>query len=308
MDQLKAMEIFVEVARQRSFSGAARRLGITRAMVSKNVLALEEKLNARLLHRSTRDVSLTDVGQAYLEPCALAVAQAQEAARVVTHAGIELAGPLRIQAPSSFGSEWLADAVARFSLPHPQLTPSLHVDDALLDPIEHGFDLTIRVGGIPDSRALAIRPLAPCKGVLCAAPSYLARAGRPDTPEDLHRHQCLHFSHLTGGIVWHFKRGKEETTVRITPAFTANNGLVLQHAALRGLGIVYTTTFLAWRDILEGRLVPVLSEWSLPLNHLSALYPASRQPSPKVRALIDFLLAEYQPVPPWDKALADAGF
>jgi len=308
MDQLKAMEIFVEVARQRSFSGAARRLGITRAMVSKNVLALEEKLNARLLHRSTRDVSLTDVGQAYLEPCALAVAQAQEAARVVTHAGIELAGPLRIQAPSSFGSEWLADAVARFSLPHPQLTPSLHVDDALLDPIEHGFDLTIRVGGIPDSRALAIRPLAPCIGVLCAAPAYLARAGRPDTPEELHRHQCLHFSHLTGGIVWHFKRGQEETTVRITPAFTANNGLVLQHAALRGLGIVYTTTFLAWRDILEGRLVPVLSEWSLPLNHLSALYPASRQPSPKVRALIDFLLAEYQPVPPWDKALADAGF
>ncbi|WP_395402054.1 LysR family transcriptional regulator [Pseudoduganella sp. UC29_106] len=308
MDQLRAMEIFVEVARQRSFSGAARRLGITRAMVSKNVLALEEKLKARLLHRSTRDVSLTDVGQAYLEPCALAVAQAQEAARVVTHAGIELAGPLRIQAPSSFGSEWLADAVARFSLPHPQLTPSLHVDDALLDPIEHGFDLTIRVGGIPDSRALAIRPLAPCVGVLCAAPAYLARWGKPSSPEDLHRHQCLHFSHLTGGIAWHFKRGDDETTVRVTPAFTANNGLVLQHAALRGLGIVYTTTFLAWRDILEGRLVPVLGEWSLPLNHLSALYPASRQPSPKVRALIDFLLVEYQPVPPWDKALSEAGF
>ena len=308
MDQLRAMEIFVEVARQRSFSGAARRLGITRAMVSKNVLALEEKLNARLLHRSTRDVSLTDVGQAYLEPCALAVAQAQEAARVVTHAGIELAGPLRIQAPSSFGSEWLADAVARFCLPHPQLMPSLHVDDALLDPIEHGFDLTIRVGGIPDSRALAIRPLAPCVGVLCAAPSYLARWGKPVSPEELHRHQCLHFSHLTGGTTWHFKRGDDETTVRVTPAFTANNGLVLQHAALRGLGIVYTTTFLAWRDILEGRLVPVLGEWSLPLNHLSALYPASRQPSPKVRALIDFLLAEYQPVPPWDKALSEAGF
>ena len=307
MDQLRAMEIFVEVARQRSFSAAARRLGITRAMVSKNVLALEERLNARLLHRSTRDVSLTDVGQAYLEPCALAVAQAQEAARVVTHAGIELAGPLRIQAPSSFGSEWLADAIARFSLPHPQLTPSLHVDDALLDPIEHGFDLTIRVGGIPDSRALAIRPLAPCVGVLCAAPSYLEKWGTPSSPEDLHRHQCLHFSHLTGGTAWHLKRGGDETSVRVAPSFTANNGLVLQHAALRGLGIVYTTTFLAWRDILAGRLVPVLGEWSLPLNHLSALYPASRQPSPKVRALIDFLLAEYQPVPPWDKALADAG-
>ncbi|WP_426339444.1 LysR substrate-binding domain-containing protein [Pseudoduganella sp. S-14] len=307
MDQLKAMEIFVEVARQRSFSGAARRLGMTRAMVSKHVIALEERLNARLLHRSTRDVSLTDAGQAYLEPCALAVLQAQEAARVVTHAGVELAGPLRIQAPSSFGSEWLADAVARFSLPHPQLSPLLHVDDALLDPIEHGFDLTIRVGGIPDSRALAIRPLAPCRGILCASPAYLARAGRPEIPEDLHRHQCLHFSHLTGGIAWHFARGEEQATVRVTPAFTANNGMVLQHAALRGLGIVYTTTFLAWRDLIEGRLVPVLADWDLPLNHLSALYPATRQLSPKVRALIDFLLAQYQPVPPWDKALVDAG-
>jgi DNA-binding transcriptional LysR family regulator len=143
--------------------------------------------------------------------------------------------------------------------------------------------------------------------VLCASPAYLARAGRPEAPEDLHRHQCLHFSHLTGGIAWHFARGEEQSTVRVTPAFTANNGLVLQHAALRGLGIVYTTTFLAWRDIIEGRLVPVLADWELPLNHLSALYPATRQLSPKVRALIDFLVAEYQPVPPWDQALGDAG-
>ena len=155
------MEIFIEVARQRSFSEAGRRLGLTRAMVSKHVLQLEERLNARLLHRSTREVSLTDAGQAYLAPCTAAVAQAREAARAVASAGAgaELAGPLRIQAPSSFGSEWLAGAVARFNLLHPQLSPSLHVDDALLDPIEHGFDLTIRVGGIPDVHALAIRPL-----------------------------------------------------------------------------------------------------------------------------------------------------
>ncbi|UGQ45405.1 LysR family transcriptional regulator [Massilia endophytica] len=303
MDQLRAMEIFVEVARLRSFSGAARKLGMTRAMVSKHVLQLEDRLGARLLHRSTREVSLTDAGQAYLEPCSAAVLQAQEAARVVTHAGAELAGPLRIQAPSSFGSEWLADSLARFCLPHPQLQPLLHVDDALLDPIEHGFDLTIRVGGIPDSSALAIRPLAPCRGVLCASPAYLAKFGQPKAPEDLHAHRCLHFSHLTGGTAWHFRRGAEETTIRVKAAFTANNGLVLQHAALRGLGIVYSTSFLAWRELLDGSLVQVLPEWELPLNHLSALYPASRRPSPKVRALIDFLLAEYSPVPPWDRAL-----
>jgi DNA-binding transcriptional LysR family regulator len=309
MDQLRAMEIFVEVARLRSFSEAGRRLGLTRAMVSKHILQLEDKLQARLLHRSTREVSLTDVGQAYLEPCMAAVAQAQEAGRVVSQvaqAGAELVGPLRIQAPSSFGSEWLAEAVARFNLLHPQLSPMLYVDDALLDPIEHGFDLTIRVGGIPDVHALAMRPLAPCRAVLCASPEYLARHGNPQTPQDLHQHKCLHFSHLTDGTAWHFTKGGEQQTVRVQAAFTANNGLVLQQAAQRGLGIVYNTTFLAWRALMEGTLVPVLGDWELPLNHLSALYPASRQPSPKVRALIDFLVAEYQPVPPWDRELAAA--
>jgi DNA-binding transcriptional LysR family regulator len=307
MDQLRAMEIFVEVARQRSFSEAGRRLGLTRAMVSKHILQLEERLQVRLLHRSTREVSLTDAGQAYLEPCTATVAQAREAARAVASAGDELAGPLRIQAPSSFGSEWLAGAVARFNLLHPQLSPSLHVDDALLDPIEHGFDLTIRVGGIPDVHALAIRPLAPCRAVLCASPAYLERHGTPHTPDDLHAHRCLHFSHLTAGTAWHFTKGEERATVRVQAAFTANNGLVLQQAAQQGLGIVYHTTFLAWRALLEGSLVPVLTDWELPLNHLSALYPASRQPSPKVRALIDHLVAEYQPVPPWDRALQAAG-
>lgn len=304
MDQLRAMEIFVEVARQRSFSEAARRLGLSRAMVSKHILQLEERLNVRLLHRSTRDVSLTDAGQAYLPPCEAAVRQAQEATRIVAHAGDTLAGPLRIQAPSSFGVTWLADALARFSLPHPQLTPLLHVDDALLDPIAHGFDLTIRVGGIPDSRALAIRPLAPCRAVLCATPDYLRRHGMPREPGDLAGHRCLHFSHLTDGTAWHFERAGERRTVHVDAAFTSNNGLVLHHAALQGAGIVYSTTFLAWRELQAGTLVAVLPDWELPLNHLSALYPASSRLSPKVRKLIDFLVAEYQPVPPWDVVLA----
>jgi len=308
------MEIFVEVAQQRSFTAAGQRLGLSRAMVSKTIMQLEDKLNARLLHRSTREVSLTDAGRAYLAPCMATVSQAQDAARSVAQVvqtGAALAGPLRIQAPSSFGSAWLADAVARFSLLHPQLRAELFVDDALLDPIRHGFDLTIRVGGIPDSSALAMRPLAPCRAVLCASPAYLAQWGVPQTPQDLLDHQCLHFSHLTDGTNWHFQRGEgsslEELSVRVQAGFTANNGLVLQQAAKQGLGIVYSTTFLAWRALLDGSLVPVLSGWSLPLNYLSALYPASRQLSPKVRALIDFLVLEYQPAPLWDRELAAAG-
>lgn len=303
MDQLHAMEIFVEVARLRSFSAAGRRLGLTRAMVSKYIMQLESRLDARLLYRSTREVSLTEAGEAYLAPCIATIEQAREAARSISPAGAELAGPLRIQAPSSFGSTWLADALARFSLRHPRLQPSLYVDDALLDPIRHGFDLTIRVGGIPDTTGLAMRKLAPCRGVLCASPDYLARAGVPEAPEELLQHQCLHFSHLTDGTSWNFSRGKEQRTVRVNACFTANNGLVLHQAALRGLGVVYSTTFLAWRDLLDGTLVQVLPQWELPLNDLSALYPAGRQLSPKVRALIDFLVEEYQPLPPWDTAL-----
>ena len=137
-----------------------------------------------------------------------------------------LAGPLRIQAPSSFGSAWLADAVARFSLLHPLVRAELFVDDALLDPIRHGFDLTIRVGGIPDSSALAMRPLAPCRAVLCASPTYLAQWGVPQTPQDLLQHQCLHFSHLTDGTHWHFQRGegeqREEVGVRVQSTETAS--------------------------------------------------------------------------------------
>ncbi|RSZ57754.1 LysR family transcriptional regulator [Massilia atriviolacea] len=300
------MEIFVEVARLRSFSAAGRRLGLTRAMVSKHIMQLEAKLDARLLHRSTRDVSLTEAGEAYLAPCLATVEQAREAARAISPAGAALAGALRIQAPSGFGSAWLADAVARFSLRHPLLTPSLFVDDALLDPIRHGFDLTIRVGGIPDSSGLAMRRLAPCRGVLCASPAYLDKWGVPHTPEDLLAHQCLHFSHLTDGTSWHFTRAGERRTVRVNAGFTANNGLVLQQAAERGLGIVYNTTFLAWQKLIDGALLPVLPEWELPLNDLSALYPASRQLSPKVRSLVDFLVEEYR-VAPWDLALAQAG-
>jgi DNA-binding transcriptional LysR family regulator len=304
MNQLQAMEIFVEVARLKSFSAAGRSLGLTRAVVSKNIMQLEALLNVRLLYRSTREVSLTDAGQAYLVPCAASVEQVRAAAQAINPAGSALAGPLRIQAPSSFGSQWLADAVARFSLRHRLLQPSLHVDDALLDPIRHGFDLTIRVGGIPDTSGLSLRRLAPCRAVLCASPAYLAAHGMPATPGELANHQCLHFSHLTDGTSWQFTKGGQQATVRVNAGFTSNNGLVLQQAALRGLGIVYSTTFLAWRDLLDGTLVRVLPDWELPLNDLTALYPATRQPSNKVRALIDFLVEEYQPVPPWDAALA----
>ena len=294
MDQLHAMEVFAEVARLGSFSAAGRRLGLTRAMVSKTIMQLEARLDARLLYRSTREVSLTEAGQAYLGPCIATVEQAREAARAISPAGAELAGPLRIQAPSSFGSEWLADAVARFSLRHPLLRASLFVDDALLDPIRHGFDLTIRVGGIPDTGGLALRSLAPCRGVLCASPAYLEQWGMPQTPEALLAHRCLHFSHLTDGTSWHFAKGAQRATVSVNASFTANNGLVLHQAALRGLGIVYSTTFLAWRNLLDGSLVLFSHSYPIAPQPLS-LCEAYAEAFAKVWRRLDEVLAKARP-------------
>jgi DNA-binding transcriptional LysR family regulator len=301
MDTLKAMEVFCEVARQRSFSEAGRRLGISRALVSKHIAALEQHLQIRLLHRSTREVSLTGQGLAFLTPCEEAVQQARAALALAAHSSDQLRGILRLQAPASFASEWLADSLARFGLDHPALQIELHADDALLDPVRHGFDLSIRVGGIPDQFGLQMRTLAPCRGLLCASPAYLTRAGIPAHPSELTQHRCLHFSHLTQGARWQFQRGDEHCEVTVSPVFSANNGRALHQAALAGAGIVYHTSFLAARDIAAGRLQVVLPDWQVPLNHLTALYPATRRLSPAVRALIDVLVREFSPVPEWDK-------
>lgn len=303
MDQLTAMRAFVAVAQHCNFSAAGRELGMSRARVSRLIQQLEAQLGVSLLQRSTRDVSLTDNGLCYLAPCSACVEQARLAQQALQQNSDQLSGPLRVQAPTSFASEWLADALARFGLQHPDLQISLHVDDKLLDPIRHGFDLSIRVGGVPDSSGLQMRRLAPCHGLLCASPAYLKQHGMPQHPKDLQQHRCLHFSHLTDGRHWQFEQGASRLSVEVPVSFSSNNGKVLHQAALCGAGIAYSTSFLAWQDLLAGRLVSVLGDWQLPLNDFTALYPASRRISPKVRALIDFLIVEYQPETPWDRAL-----
>ena len=154
---------------------------------------------------------------------------------------------------------------------------------------------------LPDQFGLQMRTLAPCRGLLCASPAYLARAGIPAHPAELTQHRCLHFSHLTQGARWQFQRDDEHCEVTVSPVFSANNGRALHQAALAGAGIVYHTSFLAARDIAAGRLQVVLPDWQVPLNHLTALYPATRRLSPAVRALIDVLVSEFSPLPEWDR-------
>ncbi len=299
MDQLSAMQIFLAVADHGSLSEAGRALNLSRALVSKRILQLEQHLQARLFHRSTRELSLTEQGRAYLEPCRACVMQAQLAQQALQFSQQQLQGELRLQAPSSFGSSWLAQSLARFALRHPQLRCHLHLDDRLLDPIKHGFDLSLRVGGLPDSHGLQMRVLAPCTGLLCASPAYLREFGEPQHPDELTQHRCLHFSHLSQGTNWQMQKGEELCKVAIPAHFSSNNGLVLHQAVLAGLGIAYHVDFLAWQALQRGELQLVLSDWQLPLNHFTLLYPTSKKISANLRALIDFLLEEFRAPLPW---------
>lgn len=304
MDQLHAMEIFLAVADHGSLSEAGRALNISRALVSKRILQLEQSLQARLFHRSTRELSLTPQGRAYLEPCRACVTQAHAARLALQFSQQALQGELRLQAPSSFGSSWLAASLARFALRYPDLRCHLHLDDRLLDPIKHGFDLSLRVGGIPDSHGLQMRVLAPCTGLLCASPAYLHEFGEPQQPQELTQHRCLHFSHLSQGTSWQLHKEQEHCEVEISPHFSSNNGLVLHQAALAGLGIVYHVDFLAWQALQTGELRRVLGDWQLPLNQFTLLYPTHKKLSANLRALIDFLVAEFQAPLPWSISTA----
>lgn len=299
MDQLSAMQLFLAVADHGSLSEAGRALNLSRAVVSKRLQQFEQHLQTRLFHRSTRELSLTEQGRAYLEPCRACVQQAQLAQQALQFSQQQLQGELRLQAPSSFGSSWLAQSLARFALRHPQLRCHLHLDDRLLDPIKHGFDLSLRVGGLPDSHGLQMRLLAPCTGILCASPAYLRDYGEPQHPHDLTQHRCLHFSHLSQGTNWQMQKGQEVCKVAIHAHFSSNNGLVLHQAALAGLGIAYHVDFLAWQALQRGELKAVLSDWQLPLNHFTLLYPTSKKISANLRALIDFLVEEFRAPLPW---------
>ena len=310
MERYRDMQLFVALAGQPSLAAAARSARVSGATLVRAVARLEARLRVSLLLRSTQGVSLTDAGRAYLADCVRLLAAVDVAEASALGLQVQAQGHVRVFLPVLFSRYVMAPILADYMDRHPDVRLTVRYHDYYPNLHEEGLDVAILVGELPNSSLIA-RPVGQVRSILCASPGYLAQWGMPQAPQDLLRHQCLHFSHLTDGTNWHFQRGegdeREEVSVRVQAGFTANNGLVLHQAAQRGLGIVYSTTFLAWRNLLDGSLQSVLSDWDLPLNHLSALYPASRQMSPKVRALIDFLVAEYQPVPPWDRELAAAG-
>jgi DNA-binding transcriptional LysR family regulator len=296
------MAAFVRVVEGRSFSMAARALGLTRSAVSRQIAGLEDRLGARLLNRTTRRLSVTEAGAVYYERCARILAEVEAAERAVMDLDEAPRGLLRVNAPMSFGLGHLGPALAEFAAAHPALKVELTLDDRVIDLVGEGYDMAIRIADLPPS-ALVARRLAVSRRILCAAPAYLARAGIPARPEELTRHACLSYTYLATGNDWRFRGPDGPITVRIDGAISANNGDVLRHMALAGLGIILAPTFIVGDDLRSGALVPLLSQWTEADTGIFAVYPHSRHLSPKVRAFVDFLAVRFSPAPYWDAGL-----
>lgn len=304
LDRLTGMDVFTQVARLGSLSGAARAVGISPTMATKHVTALEERLGVKLVHRTTRRVTLTEAGVRYLDRVERVLADLAEAEAEAAAERVEVAGPLRVALPVSFGVRQIAPLLPELARLHPRLNVDLSIDDRKIDLVGEGSDVAVRIGHNPDETTIA-RKLAPCRTLVAAAPGYLARHGTPRKVADLSAHNCMSYtlSHTIGAGRWLFGR-EGQVAVPVTGNLKASNGDVLVTVALAGQGLIYEPTFLVGEHIRAGRLVAV------PLDHppaempgVYAIYPETRRALAKVRAFVDFLVERFGADPPWDRDL-----
>ncbi|BBK44615.1 LysR family transcriptional regulator [Allostella vacuolata] len=306
MDRLQSMEAFVKVVEQGSFAGAAEALNLSRAMVSKHVAALEDRLGVRLLQRTTRRLSLTEVGRAYFDRSRDIIHQLAEAEEAASALQSMPRGTLRINCSTGFGVRHLAPALAAFQAQYPELEVDFTLSDRLVDIVEDGFDLVIRIGQLQDSSLIA-RRLAPSRLALCAAPAYLAARGEPDHPSRLAGHNFLRYAYASTQEVPLTGPGGEVVEVTFSGNLVSNNGDALLAAALTGQGIVLLPTFYVGAHLAEGALRTVLPGWKLPQLTIHAVYPVNRHLAAKVRLFVDFLVDRFRGDPPWDACWLPGG-
>ncbi|WP_419794842.1 LysR family transcriptional regulator [Pseudomonas palleroniana] len=290
-DNLSGVIAFVKTAQALSFIGAARVLGVSASAVGKNVAKLEAELNVRLLHRSTRKVSLTVEGQLFYERCRKILDDLQDARAMLSHAIQAPRGKLRVSLPT-IGYRFLLAHMVAFREAYPEIELELDFNDHLVDVIEEGFDVVIRSGDLVDSTLLA-RRLGPFRFVMCASPEYLRTHGRPETLTDLEHHPCLRYRFATTGKImeWTLSANPAITQLRLPTAMTLNNMEAMLMAAIDGHGIAYMPDFLAREALARGQLETVLNGHSNDQGQFWALWPSSRHLSPKIRAFVDFAAA-----------------
>ena len=288
MDKIETMRAFAAVAQEGSFTAAARRLGLSTKLVSKYVQQIESRLATQILNRTTRSVALTDVGTAFLERCRPIIDQVDELDALVRERQTSLAGPIRITAPTAFGSTRLADALVPFTLNHPDVEIDLRLTDSRVAIVEEGFDLAVRVGRLRDS-TLIVRKLSDMPLIVCAAPEYLDRYGRPREPEALATHNCLIDENHSESSVWWFSTGRRGVSVKVGGSFAANSPGAIARMAIGGLGIARCPRYVVEAALDDGELERLLPNFTTDEFVLYALYPPNRHLTARVRALIDHL-------------------
>jgi len=297
MDTLQSMQIFVRVAERQGFAAAARDLRLSTPAVSKHVAALETRLRARLFDRTTRSVSLTEVGRVYLERCLDCLNALEDADASVAELGKQPRGLLRVTAPIELPAPF-PDVLSDFMRRHPDVLVDLRLSNRPVDLVEEGIDVAVRLAPSLDGRFVA-RPLALARMGLFASPSYLDAHGRPKKPEDLGKHRALIFVEPRPIDEFTLVRGRRRVRVKLNAAMLSNNGGALLRAAIDGLGIAPAPTFGVHPEVEAGRLQPVLSDWEiLPSYRMFAVYPHRRFLSPTVRAFVETLRAAYGAIGP----------
>ncbi len=293
MDKFASLQAFAQVVEANGFAAAAREMGLSRSAVNKLVIALENDLGVQLLHRSTRRVTPTVTGLTFYTRCKQILADLEEAELAVSRLQTEPQGQLRINAPMTFGTQYLGSAIADFMQQYPALQIQLTLEDRQVDPLAEGYDLLVRISQLPEAASLVIHPIGPIEIWLCAAPDYIQRQGLPQSPEELRSHQCLHYGHLANRYEWHLGSGDRSEgnsiVVPIQARLCSNNGEVLKAAALQGLGIAMLPEFIIGGEVATGQLVRVLAGYEMSSLTLYVLYPVNRHLSPKVQLLTEFL-------------------
>jgi DNA-binding transcriptional LysR family regulator len=293
MDKLKQLESFVAVATKGSLTATALAEGVAPAVIGRRINALEERLGVKLLVRTTRRISLTHEGSAFLEDCQRLLTDLASAEASVSAGGVKASGHLRVTAPAGFGRRHVAPLVPRFIALHPDVSVSLNLSDRVVDIVNEGFDCAVRVGDLPDSSLISVR-LADNRRQCVAAPSYLQRAGVPQHPADLARHECLTLSSdasQTRG--WAFRVEGEVTYLRPHGRLDCSDGQVLHDWCLQGLGIAWRSTWEVAAEISVGRLQPLLENYAAPPNGIFAVFTHARHLPLRVRLWIDFLKQNY---------------
>ena len=302
MDKLKQIESFVAVAVKGSLTAAAHVEDVAPAVIGRRIDALEERLGVKLLVRTTRRITLTHEGSAFLEDCQRILSEVANAEASVSAGGVKASGHLRLTAPAGFGRRHVAPLVPRFVAGHPDVSVSLNLSDRVVDIVNEGYDCAVRVGDLPDSSLVSLR-LADNRRLCVAAPAYLQRAGTPAAPADLARHQCLTLSSdASQSRGWAFLVAGEVAHLRPSGRLDCSDGQVLHDWCLQGLGVAWRSTWEVEREVQDGRLKVLLQDYAAPPNGIYAVFPQRKHLPLRVRLWIDFVKQSYGDAAYWQAA------